>query len=143
MPTLDEVNALDPAGARAFFFSICGSSRWADALTACRPFWDISVVFNAADVVWDYLSDEDRREALRNRDGVEAGEMPQSLKDDLEFYRSKFGYGFVSVRPLPPPDELQAAVRRRLEYPARAEFELAAAEELALMRSELRKRIAG
>jgi 2-oxo-4-hydroxy-4-carboxy-5-ureidoimidazoline decarboxylase len=143
MPTLGELNALAPAGARDFFFSVCGSSRWADALAACRPFWDVNVVFNAADVVWEYLSDEDRREALRNRQGVDPEEMPQSLREDLEYYRSKFGYGFVSVGPVPPPDELQTVVRRRLEYPAKAEFELASAAELAMMRSELRKRIAG
>jgi hypothetical protein len=134
MPTLDELNLLAPAGARDFFFSVCGSSRWADAMEACRPFWDASIVFNAADVVWEYLSDEDRREALRNRQGVDPEEMPQSLREDLEYYRNKFGYGFVSVRPVPPPDELQTVVRRRLEYPA---------EELAMMRSELRRRIAG
>lgn len=143
MPTLDELNALPPAGARDFFLTVCGSAKWANAMAACRPFWDVSVVFNAADVIWDYLSDEDRREALGRRDGVDDREMPQSLREDLEYYRNKFGYGFVSARPVPPPDELQATVRRRLEYPAKAEFELAAAEELALMRSELRKRIAG
>jgi 2-oxo-4-hydroxy-4-carboxy-5-ureidoimidazoline decarboxylase len=142
MPTLDELNSLAPAGARDFFHSVCGSSRWAEAMAACRPFWDINVVFNAADVVWEYLSVEDRREALRNREAVDAGEAPQSLREDLEYYRNKFGYGFVSARSV-PPEELQAAVRRRLEIPAKAEFELAAAEEYLLMRSGLRKLIAG
>jgi len=142
MPTLDELNALAPAGARDFFYSVCGSSRWAEAMAGCRPFWDINVVFNAADVVWEYLSVEDRREALRNREAVEPGDAAPSLKEDLEFYRNKFGYGFVSSRSV-PADELQETVRRRLEYPAKAEFDLAAAEEYAIMRSELRKRIAG
>jgi 2-oxo-4-hydroxy-4-carboxy-5-ureidoimidazoline decarboxylase len=142
MPTLDELNTLTPAGARDFFHSVCGSSRWAEAMAACRPFWDISVVFNAADVVWEYLSVEDRREALRNREDVVPADAPQSLREDLEFYRNKFGYGFVSARTI-APEELQATVRRRLEYPAKAEFELAAAEEYALMRSVLRARIAG
>jgi 2-oxo-4-hydroxy-4-carboxy-5-ureidoimidazoline decarboxylase len=141
MPTLDELNSLPPAGARDFFLSVCGSSRWAEAMAACRPFWDISVVFNAAEVVWEYLSIEDRREALRNRVVEEPGDAPQSLREDLEYYRNKFGYGFVPARSDEPGD-IQDAVRRRLEVPARAEFEVAAAGEYLLMRSELRRRIA-
>lgn len=142
MPTLDELNGLAPAEAREFFHSICGSARWAEAMAGCRPYWDISVVFNAADVLWEYLSDEDRREALRSRDGIDPEGMPASLREDLEFYRRKFGYEFITARLLPDADELQSTVRRRLEYPAKAEFELAANEEAVIMRSEVRKRLA-
>lgn len=142
MPTLDELNRLAPAGARDFFFSICGSTRWAEAMAGCRPFWDVNVVFNAADVLWDYLGDEDRREALRNRRGVEAEGLPEPLRNDLRYYGEKFGYAFISSQPVPSTDELHAVLRRRLEYPAKAEFELAAAEESAIMRRELRLRLA-
>jgi 2-oxo-4-hydroxy-4-carboxy-5-ureidoimidazoline decarboxylase len=143
MPTLDELNGLAPAAARDFFISICGSSKWADAMAACRPYWDISVVFNAADVVWEYLSDEDKREALQKRSEPVGEGMPASLREDLEYYRRKFGYAFFSAGPVADHEELQTTLRRRLEYPAKAEFELAAAEELSIMRRELRERVAG
>ena len=142
MPTLDELNALAPAEARQFFYGICGSSRWAEAMAGCRPYWDVSVVFNAADVLWEYLADEDRREALRNREGIDPEGMPPSLREDLEYYREKFGYAFIASKLHPDVGELQSTVRRRLDYPPRAEFELAAAEEGAIMRSEVRKRLA-
>jgi 2-oxo-4-hydroxy-4-carboxy-5-ureidoimidazoline decarboxylase len=143
MPTLIELNGLTPAGARDFFFSCCGSSRWAEGMAACRPYWDVNVVLNAADVIWEYLSNEDRREALRNRKVVDADAMPDALREDLEYYMNKFGYSFVMAPPLPPFDELQTHVRRRLEYTARAEFDLAATQEFAIMRSEIRRRLTG
>jgi hypothetical protein len=143
MPTLDQINGLAPAAARDFFFSICGSSRWAGAMAGCRPYWDISVVFNAADVIWEYLTDEDRREALRNRAGVDPEGLPKELQEDLEYYRTKFGYPFIVAGPVPGNEELLTVLRRRLEYPAKAEFELAAREEGLVMRAELRRRLAG
>lgn len=110
-------------------------------MAACRPYWNIQVVFNAADVLWQYLTDDDRREALRNRAVIGHEDLPPSLREDLEFYRTKFGYQFVMAPPLPSPDELQVTVRRRLEYSARAEFDLSASEEFAIMRIEVRKRL--
>jgi hypothetical protein len=141
VPTLTELNRLSPAEARDFFFSCCGSSRWAEGMAACRPFWDIRIVFNAADVIWQYLGAEDRREALRNRAAIELDGMSESLRDDLDLYRNRFGYEFVAASPPHSTGELQEAVRRRLEYPPAADFELSAAEALAIMRDEIRKRL--
>ncbi len=143
MPTLSQLNVLSPAEAKDFFVSCCGSSRWAESMAACRPYWSVQVIFNAADVIWQYLADDDRREALRNRADIGGDGLPPSLREDLEYYRAKFGYGFVMAPPLPSHEELAVVVRRRLEYSARAEFDLAAGEELAIMRSEIRKRITG
>lgn len=141
VPSLSDINGLSPAAAREFFLSCCGSSRWAEGMASCRPFWDARIVFNAADVLWEYLADEDRREALRNRTGVDGAGHDAALRDDLEYYRNKFGYDFVMAVPPGSVDELREVVRRRLEYPAKAEFELASAEEFAIMRAELRRRV--
>ncbi len=141
VPTLDQLNTMSGDNARDFFLSCCGSTRWAAALAGCRPYWNIQVVFNAAEVIWHCLGDDDRREALRERT-FEGGEaLPAAVIDDLGYYRSKFGYEFVAPPPLPPPGELQEAIRRRLGYAARAEFDLSVREELLLMRDRLRGRL--
>ncbi len=143
MPTLDELNALPPDGAYKFFISCCGSSRWALSMASCRPYWSVQVVFNAADVIWQCLVDDDRREALQHRPAIGGEELPHALREDLEYYRTKFGYEFSLAPPLPANTELEVTVRRRLEYPARAEFELACGEELATLRGEIRRKVTG
>lgn len=143
MPTLNELNGLPPAAARDFFFGICGSSRWAEAMAGCGPFWDVNVVFNAADIIWECLSDEDRREALRNRPGGEPSEPSPSLTEALRAYEEKFGYGFNLPGFDGGADEFEQTLRRRLDYPPKAEFELAVSGEAVAMRRELRRRLAG
>ncbi len=138
MPTLEQLNSLSPDEARNFFLTCCGSTRWAAALASCRPYWNVQVVYNAAEVIWHCLADDDRREALRNRRFTGAGELPGAMLDDIGYYRNKFGYEFVPEAPLPSGEELHAALRRRLDYAARAEFDLSVREELSLMRGRIR-----
>jgi hypothetical protein len=141
VPTLDEINALSPASAEKFFLSCSGSTRWAGSMAACRPYWSIHVVFNAAEVIWEYLGAEDWREALRARAGIDAGMDGGEFAEELDLYRSKFGYEFVIAPPLPARDGLLAALRARLEHPQRVEIDTAAAHERAIMRSALREQL--
>jgi hypothetical protein len=143
VPTLKKLNALSPADATEFFLSCCPSTRWAEGMAACRPFWDLRIVFNAAEVIWQYLGADDRREALRNRTGPEGEGISPTLRHELDLYRTKFGYDFVAAAPFASHAEMEEAVRRRLEYPPAAEFDIAASEASAIMRSELRKRLGG
>ena len=110
-------------------------------MAACRPYWNIQVVYNAADVIWQCLADDDWREALRNRTFTGDSALPAALLDDIGYYRNKFGYEFVVPPPVPPPEELHATLWRRLEYAARAEFDLSIREEFSMMRSRIRDRI--
>lgn len=141
MPTLDELNRYSPAEAKEFFLSCCGSGRWAGAMTECRPYWDVRIVFNAADIIWEYLGDDDRREALRLRVSPPDDAADRSLRDDLEYFRTKFGYPFVLAPPLPPPDRVRSILRERLEGSPAAVFRESAGEELRILRAELRRRL--
>lgn len=110
-------------------------------MAACRPYWNIQVLFNAAEVIWHCLADDDWREALRNRTATGGAMLPAALLDDIGYYRNKFGYEFVVAPPIPTADELQVVIRRRLGYAARAEFDLSVREEFSLMRGRVRERI--
>lgn len=110
-------------------------------MAACRPFWDIRVVHNAADTIWQYLSPEDQREALRARRTWNEESLSDAVLEDLDLYEKKFGYRFVAGPQIKGPVEIQEAVRRRFGSHPGAELEIAAAEEARYMTSELTARV--
>jgi len=141
VPTLQELNLLTPEEAKKFFLTCCGSSRWAENMAACRPFWDIRVVRNAAETIWQYLSPDDRREALRVRKTWSEESLPETLVEELDLYERKFGFRFVGGPLLAGEEEIRDAVRRRFDSHPGAEFEVAAAEEARYMLREVAGRI--
>jgi len=143
MPTLAEINGLGPVEAKAFFLECCGSSRWAESMAGCRPFWNIHVVRNAAETIWEYLTPEDRRQALRAREDRDREPVPDPLAEELDLYERKFGYRFVAGPHLSGPEDILGEVRRRLEYHPGAEFDIAAGEEFRRMIQEVMERITG
>src|ERR687890_489348 len=72
MPDLKEIegpigklNRLSTEEARAALLACCGSTRWADAVAALRPLWDVGQLLNIAGRVWRELPREDWLEAFR------------------------------------------------------------------------------
>jgi len=143
MPTFHELNLLSTEEARKYFLSCCGSVRWAENMVGCRPFWNVEVVRNAAGTIWQYLSPEDRREALRSRTTWTEETLPEPLLEELNLYEKKFGYRFVAGPQVSGPEKIQAEVRRRFEHNLGTEFEIAVGEEAGYMFREVEKRITG
>ena len=56
--------ALPPDQARAALHRCCGSARWADAMTAARPFEDAAALLRIAERTWWSLDEADHREAF-------------------------------------------------------------------------------
>jgi len=56
---LADLNRLQPDEAAPEFLRCCGSTRWARAMTAARPFPDVSAVDAAADQIFDTLEPAD------------------------------------------------------------------------------------
>src|SRR5262249_21243460 len=61
---LPDVNALATDAAAGEFLRCCGSTRWARAMAAARPFPDISAIDAAADRIFDTLEPADWLEAF-------------------------------------------------------------------------------
>lgn len=62
---LDELNTLPDDSARAELLRCCGSTRWARAMTAARPFATADAMLSAADAAWSALGPDDWLEAFR------------------------------------------------------------------------------
>src|SRR5262245_47286889 len=62
--TLEELNALGDEAAARVLSRCCGSTRWARAMTARRPFPDTATLCETADRVWAGLDAADWLEAF-------------------------------------------------------------------------------
>jgi 2-oxo-4-hydroxy-4-carboxy-5-ureidoimidazoline decarboxylase len=62
--TLGEVNALDAAAAARELLRCCGSTRWAEKMTAARPFVTVDAMMIASDAIWSALDRADWLEAF-------------------------------------------------------------------------------
>lgn len=165
MPDLAALNALPPADARAALLRCCGSGRWADAVTARRPFTTTEDLHAAADEEWAKLGRPDILEAfaahprigdveaLRQKfattaawAGAEqagtaaaADAVLRGLADGNRDYEVKFGYIFIVCATGKSAAEMLAILRGRLANDSAAELAVAAAEQAKITHLRLEK----
>ena len=83
--TLQELNAVDADIAGHEFIRCCGSKRWADMMTAARPFTSVEAMDLTADVIWAWLTPADWREAFAAHPRIGgAGQAGSAGKAGLE-----------------------------------------------------------
>jgi 2-oxo-4-hydroxy-4-carboxy-5-ureidoimidazoline decarboxylase len=159
------LNALPPDAARAVFLRCCGSGRWADAMTARRPFASADDVVRAASEVEADLTRDDWLEAfaahprigdldsLRKKfattadwaGGEQAGvaaadeSVLRALADGNRAYDVKFGHIFIVCATGKSAAEMLANLRERLNNDSDAELRIAAAEQAKITRLRLEK----
>jgi 2-oxo-4-hydroxy-4-carboxy-5-ureidoimidazoline decarboxylase len=152
-------------GARAALLRCCGSRRWADGMSARRPFASVDDAFRTAQGIWSGLDRVDWLEAfaahprignlesLRKRfattafwaRGEQAGiagadeEVIRALAEGNREYESKFGYIFIVCATGKSAAEMLAILHGRLGNDAETELEIAAAEHLKITRLRLEK----
>src|SRR4051812_13818684 len=63
--SVKRLNELPAEQAEAEFLKCCGSTRWAEQMTAARPFANADSLFSRADEVWRSLGEDDWLEAFR------------------------------------------------------------------------------
>src|SRR5262249_6059007 len=165
MADVSALNALPPAEARAAFLRCCGSTPWADAMTARRPFASADGLFATAAEVWAGLGRADWLEAfaahprigdldsLRQKfaataawcAGEQAGvagadeAVLQGLADGNRRYEERFGYIFIVCATGKSAAELLALLTARLADDPATELRVAAAEQAKITRLRLEK----
>jgi 2-oxo-4-hydroxy-4-carboxy-5-ureidoimidazoline decarboxylase len=157
------LNALPDAAARAALLRCCGSSRWADAMVAGRPFASDADVLAAAERTWWALDRADWLEAFaahpRIGDRTAAGarhaatrewsrqEQARAATDDPAVraalaegnaaYERRFGHVFLIRATDRSADAILAELRRRLANDPVAEMREAAGEQAGITRLRL------
>jgi 2-oxo-4-hydroxy-4-carboxy-5-ureidoimidazoline decarboxylase len=140
---VDVVQTLDDGALRQRLLTCCGSTRWADAVAARRPFADGDALLAAAAAALDDLTDEDWREALCGEPAPAIHDADPGTRAAAEtavrLYRQHFGYSFVVAASRIPGEELLMRVRIRLGNDAVTELQAAAAELRRIVDARLRR----
>ncbi len=156
---------MKPDQARGLFAECCGSARWANEMTAARPFHSRDEVFNIADRVDDMLEPKDWLEAFVHhpRIGDDGREMPQgklssewekgeqsgvdrsdnptkaALINANQEYERKFGYIYIVCATGKTGEEMLKIAEKRLGNDPEKELRVAADEQRKITRLRLEK----
>jgi allantoicase len=150
-----KLNRLSEEEVRAALLACCGSARWADAVAALRPFWDVGQLLNIGGRVWRELPKEDWLEAFRahpkigeSKPAKETGEEARrwaegeqsgarsaaaETLDELarmnREYEERFGFIFIVCATGKTAEEMLAALRARITNDPETEMRVAAEEQ--------------
>jgi OHCU decarboxylase len=160
-------NALDAADAERVLLDCCGSTRWARAMVAARPFADLASMTARADVVWSSLAVADWLEAFaahprigssasRRADPPDAidraaawssdeqrgvasadADVRARLADVNGLYLARFGYIFIVCASGRTAADMLATAERRLTNAPEDEIRIAAEEQRTITRLRL------
>jgi allantoicase len=81
---LTALNATTVDDAKAAFKKCCGSTKWAEAMTAQRPFEDVPALMRIGERIWWSLAEADHREAFAAHPKIGAQSAPTSAANDPE-----------------------------------------------------------
>lgn len=164
-PGLARLGRLTDEEARAAFLRCCGSTRWADAMVAGRPYADVAALLAAAERAWAATGADDRLEAFRHhprigdRKALEArfastrswaaGEQGgvagadaavlDALEQGNQAYEARFGHVFLVCASGRTAAEMLDLLRQRLHNAPETELQVASAEQAKITRLRLEK----
>ena len=162
---IGKLNRLSADEARAALLACCGSTRWASAVEALRPFWDVGQLLNLAGRIWRELEREDWLEAFRahpkigesrprRETGSEArhwaegeqsrardasNETLDALAEANREYEERFGFIFIVCATGKSAEEMLALLRARITNDPETELRVAAGEQWRITELRLRK----
>lgn len=165
MIPLDQINSWSEPVARAAFVRCCGSQRWANEMTARRPFLDEDALYAATEEVERGLTRADWLEAFTGHPRIgdaetlrkkfagtaawAAGEQAgvagapdavlKALADGNRRYEERFGYVFIICATGKNAAEMLALLEQRLGNDPEEELRVAAAEQAKITRLRLEK----
>ena len=165
---LTALNATTVEDAKAAFKKCCGSTKWAEAMTARRPFEDVPAVMRIGERIWWSLSEDDHREAFAAHPRIGQQSPPPSKHDDPETtgrwsrdeqkstqtaasttlqeladanraYEQKHGFIFIVCATGRSAEAMLEDLRRRLPRSAAEELRTAAEEQAKITQLRLAK----
>ncbi|PYS22712.1 MAG: 2-oxo-4-hydroxy-4-carboxy-5-ureidoimidazoline decarboxylase [Acidobacteria bacterium] len=163
--SIEWLNELSADAAKNEFLKCCGSTPWASAMSAARPFANDDALFAKADAVWWSLSTEDWLEAFRahpkigeKKAAAAQAEQAESwsaqeqsgvasaksqTKDELlqlnREYEDRFGFIFIVCASGKSSEEMLAILNSRIGNDRETELRIAAEEQTKITKLRLRK----
>ncbi|HET6976829.1 MAG TPA: 2-oxo-4-hydroxy-4-carboxy-5-ureidoimidazoline decarboxylase [Pyrinomonadaceae bacterium] len=143
----------------------CGSKRWAEQMSADRPYATVEDLLTNADRIWWSLTPDDWLEAFRSHPKIgekkasdnvsaqsqhwsgheQAGmssasqETADSLAELNRAYEQKFGFIFIICATGKSSAEMLAALKERIQHDSDTELRAAAAEQAQITALRLKK----
>lgn len=162
---MERLNSLPREEAEGELLKCCGSSRWASAVAARRPFGSAEELMCAADEVWwgldagDWLEAFSRHPRIGERKAAAGqtqrerawsadeqsgmNEADEAAREELarlnRVYAEKFGHIFIVCATGKTPAEMLSLLRGRLTNDAETEIRVAAEEQRRITRLRLQK----
>jgi allantoicase len=156
--------AMPAEAARAAFLRCCGSTKWADAMTARRPFEDVPALLRIAERTWWSLDEAAHREAFAAHPKIGQPKPPSGAeatsgwaKDEQQgaaaasdattaalaaanrAYEAKHGFIFIVCATGRTADAMLEDLHARTGRSTAEELRTAAEEQLAITRLRLGK----
>lgn len=162
---LDRLNAASEADARRALHTVCGSTRWADAMVRARPFASFEALLAEADRVWAGLDEADWLEAFSHHPRIgernlaqarfaataaqssreQSGMASASREVRLAFaegnaeYESRFGHVFLICATGKTGEQMLASLCERLTNDPATEVRNAAEQQRQITRIRLER----
>jgi OHCU decarboxylase len=162
---IEKLNRLGEEEAHAALLACCGSARWARAVAALRPFWDVGQLLKIGARVWRELDREDWLEAFRahprigeSKAAADTGEDARrwseseqararsssadtlaALAEGNREYEERFGFIYIVCATGRTAEEMLANLRGRLTNDPDAELRVAAQEQWRITELRLKK----
>ncbi|MGN6110393.1 MAG: allantoicase [Kofleriaceae bacterium] len=166
-PGLAAVNAMSEEDARAALLRCCGSTRWAAAVAAARPFEDTAALHRIAERTWWSLGEADHREAFaahprigaskpaadeaattlrwardeQRSTGGASAELLEELAAANRAYEERHGFLFIVCATGRSAEGMLADLRDRLDRAPAEELRTAAEEQAKITRLRIAKLI--
>jgi OHCU decarboxylase len=163
--SVNRLNELSGNDAYAEFLKCCGSTKWAQEMTAARPFATEQELFIRADDILSSLKAEDWLEAFRAHPkigeqkaatvqshqeqkwsaqeqsgvGAASAETIANLAERNREYEERFGFIFIVCASGKSPDEMLAILNSRIDNDSRTELGIASEEQGKITRLRLQK----
>lgn len=150
--SLQNINSLQEADARVALLRCCGSTVWAEQMTARRPYASVAALLDTARNVWRALRRDDWLEAfaahpkigdldaLRSGSGAEQAKVAAAPAETLlalaqgnRLYESRFGRIFIVCASGKSADEMLALLMQRVDKQPEQELINAAGEQEKIM----------
>jgi OHCU decarboxylase len=157
-------NNADADTARAAMIACCGAHRWAEGMIALRPIQSVLETSDAADRIWDTMTEEDWLEAFAchprigarkpahasaqsqtwsKQEQASTASAAQKVLDDLAagnaLYEERFGFTYIVCATGKTPEEMLAILTRRLASDRASELREAAEQQRQITQIRLGK----